>query len=150
MIEGDLTREQILSDDISDDFECLKEKMIEQTVQHNEPIPSNIQIESKIDVAVAGDVQNASSSDPNPESATSPESGRNSPSSSALQQVADSNTEKKDLETEKRDKFGGTGIIPYDITRMSYDEYVQRHHTFLIDRYHSFMNQNPNFFNQGW
>lgn len=33
-----------------------------------------------------------------------------------------------------RDKYGGSGVIPMDITKMTYDEYQERHHHFMIER----------------
>ena len=47
---------------------------------------------------------------------------------------------------EKKSKFGDNGIIPFDVTKMNYEEYLKKHHVFLVERYHSFMHQNPNFF----
>ena len=32
------------------------------------------------------------------------------------------------------DKFGGSGIIPMDITNMNYDQYCEAHHHFMIER----------------
>ena len=54
----------------------------------------------------------------------------------------------KDMPPTKLDKFGGTGIIPYDITNIKdYEEYLAKHHQIMVDRYHDFMNRYPNFFN---
>ena len=47
----------------------------------------------------------------------------------------------------KLDKFGGSGIIPFDITRIrDYEEYITKHHQFMIEKYHDFMNRHPNYF----
>jgi len=45
-----------------------------------------------------------------------------------------------------RDKFGASGVIPFDITSIDYEEYRHRHMAMLIDRYHHFMHANPNYF----
>ena len=43
--------------------------------------------------------------------------------------------EPKSSKSRHLDKFGGSGIIPMDITNMNYEAYCEAHHHLMIERY---------------
>ena len=53
----------------------------------------------------------------------------------------------RDIPPTKLDKFGGSGLIPFDVTNINdYEDYLKKHHQFMVEKYHDFMKRVPDYF----